>query len=1434
MAEVLGTTEGTTLLAEISGASGIAWMLVGTVLPVLLLAGAVKCFLILRRPSTSSPCVWSLATLLGGGAFAAVLNYAGAWVESPVLGEVFYWGSRTVFAAVLLATVILALLGLALYADHTQGRKQAIAALALTGVFGCLLIGNVVVRFLEMVEPEPSPVRTYAHHSAADESPARDARPAANKPTAKPRPPARARPPAKATPVPVIEPPATAPLRVEAPPPDRTAALSLSPEPVTPATGQVLRFDDANFTCRLPSYRWSEVPPHSVMLPDSTVVLRRSWPEVYWTVIAEDAGVQAAVDNKMLAAVAESNMRSVSRNVRFSPHESVSLAGRPALSMTAEVRVGGQPLSYDYRLMAHNGFAYQLITWSSRQDREQMHREADRLAAAFELIDPNRVSAGGGGEQLVDRLMIPDAGFSADLSGAAWTTWTERATDFPEASAGALLTWNGGLGVVALPMGGIEATDREVSEVLLATFALSPHSPEVTAVKETRIDRVAGLQFDATRQTDVGGIRYRCYVLRTEQWAYLMACWATADQPDLLEKIDATARRARIDPAARSVPLPAQGENHANLYNMIGLSAYAANDLERALSGFKKACDTDPGIEDYANNAIGVLGELGRDKEAIAFAERHLVLQPAHHEVRANLAFRLALVGQTDAALREFRRAFDGGLDNEPYLAEYVRTIRGTGNEAGALRVLDRYAPAEGAGVDLTLERCLVWAALGRHDEAIALLAERCAGPLPDPLLLSQWVMAHIDAGRANAAAELAAQLTQENGHYAGLWFARGLAEMDLEWYPKARESFQRAFDISGDPTYREFLDHVAGLMGRGDNTLARMPIDPVALPPSIEKLLTERGAAHPEVDDHPARITHDVRAFHFEPGQPLRTTYWLRAEVTGNDALEALSTITESFDSQYERVYVNDVTVRDAAGAVVGRGDLDTYFVIDGQQEGIHSNDKTLKIPVPGLAVGHSVEYTISLQTLAPVEAFPLRRRWFLSDFPCDRRVVYVSGATDRVGFEAGDGISRLPTDAGRAWEVQPVNMLYLEPMLPDLETLGPVLHLGPQGQTWAQVARDYMNDLRPFMAPPAGFSAQARTALGDAESPRAVVARATRHVQDLLTYEAIAFGVRGTIPHTLDQIATQRFGDCKDHSLLLYHLLRAGNVEAHLALVSVGEPLAESLPTLSQFDHMVVYVPQIGGGLVLDATDKSHPALNGTPIGLNKRTLMVLDPDDPRLVDDIATTVPNAYESRRHVTVNDEGDAVVEEVMTARGPWAEALVEFFRGLTPDQQLMNLQSSLAVEDGLRLAAVSTSDLNDPDRPLEVTLRYTVTGAFEREADAWFGRLPAPWEVYYLTPAFLPQRRNDFAQAVGFTFRSAVDFNLPAGTRLASAPRERKYRHAAVNARVSTQTTPTGLKLDAEIALPAGHYPAEEYAAYQDKVDRALRALRPQLRLESR
>lgn len=97
-----------------------------------------------------------------------------------------------------------------------------------------------------------------------------------------------------------------------------------------------------------------------------------------------------------------------------------------------------------------------------------------------------------------------------------------------------------------------------------------------------------------------------------------------------------------------------------------------------------------------------------------------------------------------------------------------------------------------------------------------------------------------------------------------------------------------------------------------------------------------------------------------------------------------------------------------------------------------------------------------------------------------------------------------------------------------------------------------------------------------------------ALRFVQDDIRYLGMEIGAYSHKPHKPSKTYTNRYGDCKDKSLLLTTILRKKGIEAALVLVNTNrkKQLINSIPSAILFNHAIVRAKVDGTYYYLDPT--------------------------------------------------------------------------------------------------------------------------------------------------------------------------------------------------------------------------------------------------------
>ncbi|WP_394835068.1 DUF3857 domain-containing protein [Pendulispora rubella] len=129
---------------------------------------------------------------------------------------------------------------------------------------------------------------------------------------------------------------------------------------------------------------------------------------------------------------------------------------------------------------------------------------------------------------------------------------------------------------------------------------------------------------------------------------------------------------------------------------------------------------------------------------------------------------------------------------------------------------------------------------------------------------------------------------------------------------------------------------------------------------------------------------------------------------------------------------------------------------------------------------------------------------------------------------------------------------------------------------------------------------------------TPAARALAALRFVQDDVRYLGIEMGANSHRPHPASDVLKQRFGDCKDKSVLLIALLTALGIEAHAVLVDtvLGEHVENELPSPYAFNHAVVRILLEGKPIWVDPTRSlERGPLGAAPLRYGKALVAARD---------------------------------------------------------------------------------------------------------------------------------------------------------------------------------------------------------------------------------
>lgn len=890
----------------------------------------------------------------------------------------------------------------------------------------------------------------------------------------------------------------------------------------------------------------------------------------------------------------------------------------------------------------------------------------------------------------------------------------------------------------AFHLGSLRPNLDALSEAFGKVFAFSPEHPNVHDFRRLHGPGWSGEEFEQDGRGRPGfaekGQWRMVRLLQRPPFVYLLISSAPADFP----AESRAAARAFLDRLVfRTVPPDLAGgpdltretaREYAALFNLLGLHYFQRGELTACQDYFQEARRLDPGHPNYLVNLAENLLTRGLLPEARQVLEGGRTLFPRYPDLRARLAHTLNLLGEPDQALLEYRLAHAEGLQEENWLAQYGRLLIAQNQPGEALALMEAVA----GHLDSDLARLVEAEALYSTGqtvlamERLRALSNRIERVPGIAWRLAEWSMAEGDYEEARRWGEaLAATGREPHGYYLA-----GYALFLGEHIAEARRAFETA--LQANPADQESSRMIAlcdAALGRHEAASFADDLPPVEPPQALrDRLFEEREPPHAR--DYGGWSDYIGRAIAHRPGQPLRQTYYYRTQVCDRATLDDLQEIVLPYFPLYEKIQVNRLRVWNAAGQTVSENDVSGSYVGDDRGSSLVTLKKELHVPIPGLEVGGGYEAIVTKEGLHPrseLDFLPLQASGW---HPRGLVFVWLEGDRSRVGWKATNGFQREVFPNGWLWTVEnPPPFQEVDYAPADAEAY-PELWIGSTNRSWASLVREYDAQIQSCLAPDAEAAALGRKLAEGATAPLEISQRLLRYLQDEFIYRGVLFGVRAQIPNQPADILNNRYGDCKDHTVLFVQMARAAGLEAYPALVHSAGDFVPEIPSLDQFDHMIVYLPTLGEQPFLDPSDKQLPA-GLVPRELGGAMAVIVDPQHPG-----PRPIPNYSEDssnlrvEREARLDDEGRLEVAETVILDGYSASWLRDYLAASSPHYRARTVAEFLRpAVPGLTPREVSVDNLADRHLPLRINYRYTHPQPWQARQNRWSGPLPATWEM---------------------------------------------------------------------------------------------------------
>ncbi len=308
-------------------------------------------------------------------------------------------------------------------------------------------------------------------------------------------------------------------------------------------------------------------------------------------------------------------------------------------------------------------------------------------------------------------------------------------------------------------------------------------------------------------------------------------------------------------------------------------------------------------------------------------------------------------------------------------------------------------------------------------------------------------------------------------------------------------------------------------------------------------------------------------------------------AVVINESGLQELSTIAIAFDPSYQSLSFHSLSVIRNGKRMnqLNSEDIQLMQRETGAETHIYDGRLTASINLKDIRKGDIIEYSFSIKGNNPIYEGRFAQEFYWQfQVPVEtiayrilaskQRKLHIRslGSTPETSKKDLNGLTTY------SWLAQKTTALLFDAATPAWYDPTPTTLVSEFG-SWQEVVDLVLPHYTiQNQVAPADFKKLSQKLFGTSDSKEEQVKKLLNFVQNEIRYLGLENGISAYKPHAPQEVLNQKFGDCKDKSLLFCALLDEIGVPAAPALVNTNKraALKELLPSPSAFNHCVVQV--------------------------------------------------------------------------------------------------------------------------------------------------------------------------------------------------------------------------------------------------------------------
>ncbi len=480
-------------------------------------------------------------------------------------------------------------------------------------------------------------------------------------------------------------------------------------------------------------------------------------------------------------------------------------------------------------------------------------------------------------------------------------------------------------------------------------------------------------------------------------------------------------------------------------------------------------------------------------------------------------------------------------------------------------------------------------------------------------------------------------------------------------------------------------------------------------VPEHIKKLLKDEEKFLAGIEKEEAAILLVDEVNEIKPDNTSVATEYMVEKVLKEKGKD-LAEVEIGYDSTYERVELEYARTITPDGKVVYAGAENIRDVSKYLNFPLYSNARALIISMPSVDIGSIIEYKFKIYSSKLItgnrfsfiyrlrEAYPIGQANFKLIVPKPDGI-----KTQFFNEEYAKGVNLSPAKEETKdaiiydWQFKEIKPIIPEEPMPSSSLVNPAIGIS-NFSSWEEIYKWWYKLYKDKIKLNKDVKEFVRNLTKDAKSDFEKAKKIYEFCAKNVRYVAVEYGESGYEPHYANDIFLNRYGDCKDKSILLVAMLREAGLKAYPVLIPTRDvyELKKNFPSVN-FDHAISAINLNGKIIFMDATAQTVSFCD-IPLGDQERNVLVFF-DDKYAILATPLSKDNAgiYDTTINIDANE--DAIIKRKVTTRGFFSSYQRYYLQYTHPDIIRADIQKKMVQISPLsKLIEYKTENAYDFDK----------------------------------------------------------------------------------------------------------------------------------------